>query len=461
MSTKCSSERPRRVASRRALARFSLLLLGAALACSACRTDSRRGVLLVTLDAVRADHLSCYGYPLKTTPYIDGLAARGAAFEQAVAVSSNTPVSHAAILTGLYPSRNGVRFIHGFQAHRLADGVPTMAGLFAGAGYSTAAFVSAFPLVASRYGLDRGFGLYDDGVVSDPTTAMSDEGFVAIKENQRKGEETIGRFLEWMRKEKPTRFFAWVHLFDAHDSIFMPPRDFVSEFEKKNGSDEAQKRRHHRYDIEIAYMDSLLQRLAAELDTVFPWERVQVVIVSDHGDGLGDHGYERHTLKIYQEQLQVPLIFSGRGLDRAQRIPGEVSTVDILPTLLDLNGIAVPQGLDGISLRARLEGRASSSTKRAIYAEALSPMSVGQPPLVAVIRDGRKLIYAPSLDTYELYDLKADPGELTNLAGASQSAALLEALKAELHKLPLTLDFKREAPLSAEDQEKLRALGYL
>lgn len=397
---------------------------------------------------------------MKTTPYIDGLAARGATFEQAIAVSSNTPVSHAAILTGLYPARNGVRFIHGFQAHRLADDVPTMAGLFAGAGYSSAAFVSAFPLVASRYGLDRGFGLYDDGVVSDPSTAMSDEGFVAIKENQRKGEETIGRFLDWMRKEKPERFFAWVHLFDAHDSIFMPPRDFVSDFEKKNGADAAEKRRHHRYDIEIAYMDSLLQRLAAELDTMFPWERVQVVIVSDHGDGLGDHGYERHTLKIYQEQLHVPLIFSGRGLDRAQRIPGEVSTVDILPTLLDLNGIAVPQGLDGISLRSQLEGR-TSSAGRTIYAEALSPMSVGQPPFVAVIRDGKKLIYSPSSDTYELYDLKVDPSELTNLEGAPQSAGALEALKAELHRFPLTLDFKREAPLSAEDQEKLRALGYL
>lgn len=437
----------------------AVVAAAALLAIYAARSrDTRRGVLLITLDTVRADHLSCYGYPVSTTPFLDSLAAKGVRFEQAVAVSSNTPVSHASILTGLYPPHNGVRFIHGFDALRLANGVPTMASLFAKAGYSTAGFVSAFPLVADRYGLNRGFWEYDDGVIKNRDTAITADGFVAIKENQRAGDETIARFLAWLTREKPRRFLAWIHLFDAHDSILKPPQSFAEEFEKRERRSEGERRRHWNYDLEIAYMDELLRRLSVDIDRLFPWDHIQVVVVADHGEGLGEHGYERHTLRIYQEQLHVPLIFAGPGIPEGVRVGDRVSAIDIMPTLLDLDGIAAGRQMDGVSLTSLMKGQRRSEV---CYAEALAPLSVRQEALFAIIRDGQKLLYAPQTGRYELYDLARDPHEISNMYGTARGEGIFPGLWAALKKYPLSIDFKREKPLTPEDEQKLRSLGYL
>ncbi|MBI2839211.1 MAG: sulfatase [Acidobacteria bacterium] len=428
-----------------------------AVSCSS--SPGRRGVLLITLDAVRADHLSCYGYHLKTTPFIDELATQGVRFDQAIAVSSNTPVTHASLLTGLYPARHGLRFIHGYQAHQLGSGIVTIARVFSKAGFKTAAFVSAFPLTARRSGLQSGFDVYDDDIIRNETSAISPDGKVRIKENQRSGDETISHFLDWLTREKPRRFFAWVHLFDAHDLNIKPPEEFMREFEKKAAIRYPNEPvRHRHYDSEIAYIDLLLRRMREKMKPVIPWEDLQVVIVSDHGDGLGDHGYERHTSRIYQEQIRVPLIISGPGLPRGMRISSEVSTVDVAPTLLAINNLLPPVRVDGRSLLPMMQGSAPS---RACYAEALSAMLENQPPLFAVVKDGKKLIYAPTEQRFELYDLRKDPAELANLASDVAHAGLRDALFKELQNYPLTIDLKPGDALTAEDTEKLRALGYL
>lgn len=428
-----------------------------AVSCSS--SPDRRGVLLVTLDAVRADHLSCYGYHLKTTPFIDDLAAQGVLFDQAIAVSSNTPVTHASLLTGLYPAHHGLRFIHGYEAHQLDAGIVTLASVFSKAGFKTAAFISAFPLTARRSGLQSGFGVYDDDIVRNEASAITPDGKVRIKENQRSGHETISHLLDWLARERPRRFFAWVHLFDAHDLNIKPPEEFMREFEKKAAVKyPGEPVRHRHYDSEIAYIDLLLKQMQEKMKPVFPWRDMQIVIVSDHGDGLGDHGYERHTSRIYQEQVRVPLILTGPGLPRGLRIKSEVSTVDIAPTLLAINGLVPPARIDGRSLIPMMQGSAHT---RACYVEALSAMLENQPPLFAVVKDGKKLIYAPTERRFEMYDLRKDPAELVNLASDIAHITLRDALFQELQEYPLTVDWKPGDSITAEDAEKLRTLGYL
>lgn len=283
-----------------------------------------QNILLITIDTLRADALGSYGGRART-PNLDQLAAEGLRFDFAHAHAVLTRPSHTSILTGLYPYEHGVR---DDRASRLKTGTPTIATILKQHGFATGAFVGGVA-VAKGFGLDEGFDVYDDRF---RTTGNSSDS----SPTERPAGAVIAPALEWIRAQQG-RWFAWVHLFDPH-APYEPPPPFDREYARKP------------YLGEVAYVDQALRPL---LDTVRGSSRPTLVLVtSDHGEGLDDHGEPAHGSLAYESTLHVPLIIAQLA-DRKSR--GRVSHVparhiDVLPTLLDAVGVQAPSSLQGRSL---------------------------------------------------------------------------------------------------------------
>ncbi len=402
-------------------------------------------VLLITVDTLRADHLGCYGDARVHTPAIDGLAAHGVRFENAFSQVPITFPSHTVILSGTYPMWNGVR---DFTSKPLDPSVGLIAEAFRRHGYRTAAFVSAFVLDRT-WGLSRGFETYDDQF--DPRQFETrNPGNI-----ERRAGETVPRVLAWLEKWRATSsagpFFIWLHLYDPH-SPYDPPEPFHSQYAG------------HLYDGEIAYADSQLGRLFEAMKKDGVYDRTLIVLLSDHGESLGEHGEAEHGFFIYRSTLHVPLILKPPGSEPPRVVPSPVGTIDVAPTLLDLAGIQDPlaRQFQGMSLASIMAGK-SAPRERSIYAETYYPHdSFGWSELRGIYRAQYHYIEAPKR---EFYDWKADPGEMRNLAPRQQ--ALAATYRDDL--LGIERRYARAAPqggqggppLSAETLEKLRSLGYL
>ncbi len=391
-------------------------------------------VLIVSADTMRADHVGCYGYRPIDTPVINALARGGAICETAVTPSPSTLPAHASLLTGLYPGRHGARANGTF---RLDDGITTLAERLRAAGYATAAFISA-AVLDSRYGLDQGFDLYDDDLTRG--RKFSDHMF-----RERPAEVTNEPAIAWLRERDGGKFFLWVHYFDAH-AVYLPPEPYFSRY------------RDRLYDGEIAYVDSQTGALLRELERLGLRERTLVVFTSDHGEGLGEHGEQTHSLLVYDSTLRVPLILNAPGCLRPGRIRRAVSLVDVAPTVLSLLGVPLPQELDGVSLTEE-----APAEPRALAIETIATMTLhGWAPLLGVRRDDFKYILAP---TPELYDLRRDPGETRNIHSEdARTAALLGAELARIMGADPFLAAGAIKPNLAVDERtrrELAALGYL
>ena len=343
-------------------------------------------------------------------------------FTAAHAHAVTTLPSHVSMLTGRLPHEHGVRANGGYT---LREELPTAATLLAGAGFATGAFVAAFPL-DSRFGLDRGFAIYDD------RTARPRGAEFVLPE--RRGDDVVAAARQWWDDHAGRRRFLWVHLFDPH-APYAPPEPFAS---AHAGSP---------YHGEVAAVDSFLAPLLEpHLGGAEP--PALVVVTSDHGEGLGDHGELTHGLFAYEPTLAVPLVLWRQGLGPA-RLDEPARHVDLLPTLLAAAGVDPPAGLPGRSLLAAPAAPGELVT----HFEALEPyLERGWAPLQGVIHGGRKLI---SLPIPELYDLSADPGELDNRIDRERRAAA--ALLAHLPAGALPSD---RPPLPAEEVAALRSLGY-
>jgi len=391
-----------------------------------------QNVLLITIDTLRADALGIYG-GRAATPALDRLAREGARFDFAHAHAVVTLPSHASILTGQYPFRHGVRDNSGY---RLPPGTSTAASLFKQAGYATAAFVSAFPL-HSRFGLNAGFDVYDDGFgeTRDPTEFVMPE---------RPASAVVPLARAWIAQRASNRWFVWLHVFDPH-APYRPPPPFDSQYAT------------HPYDGEVAATDAALAPL---LDDVRHAPRPTLVVVtSDHGEALGDHGEASHWLFAYETTLRVPLIITEIG-SVSRAADAEVSDVparhvDILPSILDAVALPIPLILPGRSLLPAKERR-HAEQPRVSYFEAMSGMlNRGWAPLAGVIVDRSKFIDLP---LPERYDLAADAAETTNLIGRDPTGdrTLAQVLSG--------FDAASPAARLAEDAEaasRLRSLGYL
>ncbi|HEY7512342.1 MAG TPA: sulfatase-like hydrolase/transferase [Vicinamibacteria bacterium] len=387
-------------------------------------------LLLISVDTLRADALGAYGSAAAQTPWMDRLAAGGVRFETAHAHNVVTLPSHANLLSGRYPLEHGVRDNSGF---RFPAGTPTLATILKARGYRTGAFVSAFPL-DSRFGLDAGFDVYDDRLGG----AETQTGFQVA---ERAGARAVEAAVRWLGEQPGAPRFCFVHLYEPHFP-YTPPPPFAERFAARP------------YDGEVAAADAALEPLLRPLIEAGNG-RTLVVLTSDHGEGLGDHGELTHGVFAYEAMLRVPLIlYAPRALPAAV-VTSPARHVDVLPTVLDLLGLDAPAGLPGRSLRAAIAGGGGEAPPA--YFEALSSsLNRGWAPLAGVVQDRWKYIELP---LPELYDLGADPGERTNLAAThAAEAGRLRALLASLRAQD-----RGAAPAaeSSETREKLRALGYL
>jgi len=418
------------VAVRRYAAAAACALAAAAAGCGG--EGPPRGILLVTIDTCRADRIGCYGSSAAVTPTIDGLAGRGLRFSQAQAAAPMTLPSHASILTGLYPDRHGLR---DNGVGPLSEEAVTLAEALAGAGWSTAAFLSAVPL-DSTYGAGQGFSRYDDDFTAGPPGV---DPLARLHTDQRTAAQVADAAVPWLRSaaQGDAPFLAWVHFFDPH-SPYSPPADVAA----GPGADA--------YDGEIAFVDREVARLLDALGSARG--RTVVCVTADHGESLGEHGEATHGFLLYAGAVRVPWVLAGPGVPSGVTVDAPVSLVQVMPTLLQLAGVDAPPGLDG--------GSALDPGERGTaFAEAVFPrLSFGWSASRS-IRDGRWKYIESALP--ELYDLSVDPHETVNVL--EDNADVAEKLRRNLHS-----HYARGGALAApgfgpdeEAREQLEGLGYL
>jgi arylsulfatase A-like enzyme/tetratricopeptide (TPR) repeat protein len=408
----------------------------------AARGTAKPNVILVTLDTTRADHLGCYGSREVRTPVLDGLARRGVLFEQAATAAPLTLPAHATILTGMYPTYHGVR-VNGNTA--LNDGQTTLAEVFAAEGYSCGAFIAAF-VVDGRWGLKQGFSLYDDRL------DMTRSKHIDLGAIQRPGNEVMDSALAWLDGRKDAPFFAWIHLYDPH-LPYEPPEPYRAEY---GGTGPA-----GLYAGEIAFMDEQIGRLVAWLERTGLDRSTVLVLVGDHGEGLGSHGEGSHGYYIYDYAIHVPLIVVAplQGL-QDKRVGCQVGTVDVFPTVLELAGLGRETEVQGRSL-VPVMFRPRSGRDVAVYAESMAPnIQFGWSPLRLLRTTRYKYIDSPKA---ELFDLVADPGETTNLLAGDPDVARMmkDDLGALVERTGRGAPKPQAANLDKETMERLSALGYV
>jgi arylsulfatase A-like enzyme/Tfp pilus assembly protein PilF len=398
----------------------------------ATRQGQRAGgpIVIISVDTLRADHVSAYGRRGGATPAIDALAADGVLFERAYSHAPQTLPAHASILTGRLPYRHGVRDNVGFT---LPASEVTLPAMLRRAGYRSAAFVSAY-VMRSETGIGRQFDVYDASL--PPALATSMGGL------RRDGGETLAAADAWLADQRDPRFLLFVHLYEPHRPWRAPSAP------GSRGT----------YAGAVAQADALVGRLVERLRARGVYDEATIVFLSDHGEGLGDHGEEEHGVFLYDEAIRVPLIVKLPAARRAgTRIAIPVQHVDLVPTLLDLATIPrPPHTLDGASLASLLTGASGRLPERAIYGEALySHYHFGWSELYSLTDARFRFIQAPAP---ELYDLGTDPGERRNLA-ASRAAALAGMARA----LSALGSGPASAPsaVSTEERERLQALGYI
>lgn len=412
-----------------------VLLFASLSAQSGEKHSSQPDVFLITIDTLRADHVRCFGYEHIQTPALDGLAKDGVRFTQAFTPSPITNTSHVTILTGLMPSTHGVTDF----ALPLAATHPTLAELLKKRGYHTAAFISSIILDSKSFapGLDRGFDFYDN--FPESTKNKSRWGRL-----ERRGMVVAEHAEAWLATRPAGPHFVWVHFYDPHDP-YEPPLPYSQIYKDRL------------YDGEIAYADSALASFVRFLNKRGLYENSIVIVVGDHGEGLGEHHEETHGVFLYDSTTHVPLIIKLPGRrDAGKLIEEQVRTLDILPTVLGLLQMPEPERLDGESLQPYLVS--DNIGDRTAVAETDYPLHFGWAPLRSMRAGGFKFIEAPKP---ELYDLRRDPGELQNTYAPWDSTVqkFRTALSEWRSKTPPSEP--SAGSVGKNTREELKALGYL
>jgi tetratricopeptide (TPR) repeat protein len=422
----------------RTLSVFTLLAIAAAAACSRqepgvrARGSAPRNLLLITIDTLRADRVGCYGYPRAHTPRLDRLAAEGVRFETTIAPVPLTLPSHTSILTGRYPAAHGV---HSNGRERLPPEVPTLAGSLAGLFPRRGAVVASVSL-DRLFGLERGFTEYDDRMPPGPESVLS--------QRERRAEEVAHLSIQWLAAAGEP-FSLWVHLFDPHAPYEAPTR-------WRAGATDP-------YDAEVTYADDAVGRILDALAAMGTIERTLVVVAGDHGEDLNDHGEPTHGVFLYDSSVRVPLLFRyPAGIGAGRVVPGLVRLIDVMPTVLDLLGVAPPPGVQGVSLVPLLTGVSDDLRLEAYVETRLPAQQYGWSALRALRGRDWKYVSAPEP---ELYDLAADPGERVNLAGRQSERSA--DLRARLEEAAAAAGSSQAGPAhpSGELLRQLESLGYV
>lgn len=387
-------------------------------------------ILLITIDTLRADRLSCYSTAHAQTPHIDSLAENGALFSRAFANTSTTLPSHTNILLGTSPLHHGV---HDNLNFVVREDMQTLAEHLKADGYHTAAYVGAYPLDA-RFGLDQGFDIYD--------TDYPHDYYADLETLERRAGQVVDKACAGI-KDARAPWFIWVHCYDPH-LPYDPPEPFRSRFAK------------NLYDGEVAYVDLMMGRLLNCLKEEQVYDATVIVFTGDHGESLGQHGEISHGFFAYNSAIWIPLIIKVPG-SKPGRIDQNVSHLDIFPTICDLSGIKKPSFLQGDSLVPAMEGKKMKS--RAIYFESMYPYySHGWAPLMGFIEEDQKFIESP---IPELYDLDEDFDEQENLAGRTKLDRYKKRLEQIIRGHTATGSSRAQERADRETLEKLRSLGYI
>jgi len=434
-------------------------------------------VVIISVDTLRADHLTPYGYDRETSPQLARFARDSVVFDQAYAAHTNTAPSHASMLTGAYPGTHGIRQ----NGMKLDPEIPTLAALLHDAGYATGAFVSGWTLTPHT-GLDRGFDVYD----------------ARFSRSRRPGLESWKQAERWLKKtakaEKP--FFLFFHMFEPHFA-YEPPDEYALRFlpgqtaltvpvdtglpglmSKRRLSPKAIAEHTARYDGEVALADEIVGKVLHRLKRLGRLDNTLVIFTSDHGETLFERAWiADHGGRAYDEQIHVPLMIRfPRAENRRKRVTAQVHHIDILPTVLDVLDREQPSRLPGRSLlQVARNRRQRVDTTRPVFSHArpepervpeIRANLVKTGIITAVRLPPFKLIEYPLADgTYfqQLFDLAADPGETTNVAAAHpDQITLLHAHLEAFRKLTGTADTATPAPtLAPEIHEQLKSLGYV
>jgi arylsulfatase A-like enzyme len=466
-----------------------------ALGSAAARMPETHGpnLILVTMDTVRADHLSAFGYGQQTTPFLDSFARRATTFTNAFATSDQTLTTHASIFTGLYGSWHGAYpSATGFPRGRpLGAAHPTLAQLLAGQGYRTVEIVANYAYLGAAFGLDRGFEECD---VLIPST-IADAFYV-----RERLLPWMGRLLSWpdlyvrcgrarqverdavavLRGEasKGSPFFLFVNYMDAHVP-YIPPAPFDDEFPGRSArlgpgdyprmraevmsgkrSITPEERRHFesQYDGAIRSIDGALRNLVETLVKLGLYENSMIVICSDHGEAFGERGLVQHGVSVYQNQIHIPLIIKFPGQHEPRMEAAPVSEVDLMPTILAALGLPVPLGLPGEDLRS-----ATLEQPRTLFSESFYLRGFGhrfERTERAAIRWPMELVVSTT-GTREMFDLARDPDEKHDLfrQDEAQAVSLLGAVEDWIRTIPAVPEQRRR--LDEDTLRRLRALGYV
>jgi choline-sulfatase len=429
--------RPRRISALLLPALFSMIAASCGnerpVSAGANNTSGTGPVIVISIDTLRADHLPVYGAKGLETPHIDALAKDSMVFENAYSHVPLTLPSHVTLLSGLLPAEAGVRNNLGYRFDSAAH--PTIPTLLKAKGYATGAAVSAYVLRGAT-GLSVAFDDYDDRMdrSADHTTA-------AMGDVQRSGKETVAAALRWIQGRGEQPFFYMLHLFEPH-APYAPPEPFRSRYAANP------------YDGEIAATDAYVGELLDGLKSSGIYDRATIILVSDHGEGLGDHGEAQHGIFLYREAIHVPLIVKLPGAAKSgKRVATPVQLTDILPTVAGIAGFDVPPAVKGKSLVAIADGEVPAG--RRIFSETMYPrIHLGWSDLVSLVDATHHYIDAPRP---ELYDIAKDPAEKQDVLADNRRVYASMRTEAQTHDRTLTAP----SQVDPEEAAKLAALGYL
>lgn len=402
--------------------------------CSAKGTDIQH-VLLISIGACRADHLSCYGFNQPTTPNIDGIAEEGVLFENVISPVPITLPAHISMLTGITPLSHGV---HDNINNVLTNAELTLAEIFKNHDFSTGGIVSAFALDA-KFGIAQGFDSYQDdfGKAGDRASEM-----------ERPGDETTQLAINWLQQHKDEKFFLFLHYHDPHHE-YQPPESYAARFVDDP------------YSGEIAFVDHCIGRVTAKLKELGIYDSTLLIITGDHGEMLGEHGEKEHLFFIYDPAIKVPLIVKLPGSNSKEpfKVKESVGLIDVVPTICKLLGFEIPQRVQGTSLVPLLQKKELPIKNRCFYIESMIPTYLGANPLLGLRTDDWKYIHTTCP---ELYHLKNDPKEQINLLEKeSPRATLYQDLLEKLLKEQQSAPPGRRMVPDRETLNKLASLGYV
>jgi len=456
--------------------------------------ESRRpNIVLVTLDTVRADHLSVYGYSRPTTPFLEDLAEDSTVFTRAIGTSNHTLPTHASIMTGQYPRQHGAHFLPPvFSAGRpLTENAETLAEILSESGYQTYAAIANVGYLRPEYGIDQGFDHFDDTqpipilwtnerhylrnqlreVIGLFTSTLE---FDRVTRTAREITQTAIHYVDGLSRQ-PAPFFLFLNYMDAH-APYLPQPPFDSLFGVKDGRftmaalQEASRRvvqrrgaltddeyRHYtsQYDGGIAAIDAQLRLLVEALREAGVYENTIIVITADHGEAFGEQQLMGHGESTYQTQTGIPMIVKRAGERAAGIIERPVSQVDVLPTLLDLAGSEVPYAIGGV-------GMFSAEQERPVFSEAFArDLEHPSEHERAAVKGSAKLILRDGASP-ELYDLDGDPGELRNLyeAGVARAGQLAQEIERWTSETPPAAESSPD-PTAPGVIDLLKSLGYI